>query len=80
MTKTLTLGRGRPLTLSLDERYLSVLESMAHIQGREMADLAREFMEFSIKDALETELEAIGNDSLHGALLLRGWLQTLGKE
>jgi hypothetical protein len=75
------LGVNHPLTISLNERYLSVLESMAHMEGRQPEELAKEYLEFYIKDYIEVQLEAIGQDSNHGALLLKSWLDTLeGKE
>lgn len=68
-------GINRPIRLRLSNRHFDVLFSMAHMEGREVEDLAKEFMELHIRDLVRTELEAC--ESCYGKLLLQGWLDTI---
>ncbi len=58
-TKAIEYGAPRSLSLKLDDKYWNILFAMSEMEGREPEELAKQELQFRIKDYLETELEMI---------------------
>lgn len=60
-------GVHKPLSISLPPVYFDILETMAHLQGREVEDLAQERLMQIIKE------DIIFDQGFYGELLTKGW-------
>ena len=74
VSKVLQYGVNRTLRISLPDCYWDVLFAMAHIEGREVEDLAIERLKQIIaEDVIHSECD----EGFYGRLLLKGWRETL---
>jgi hypothetical protein len=65
--KVIEYGASKPLKISLPDCYFDILESMAHLQGRDIEDLAKErIMQILIEDIKFDE-------GYYGEMLCNGW-------
>jgi hypothetical protein len=71
MAETKEVGANKPLKISLPDCYFDILESMAHLQGRDIEDLAKErLMQILIEDIVH-------DDGYYGELICKGWQDDL---
>lgn len=74
MSKTITYGANKPITISLPDKYWDVLFAMAEMRGRTVEDVATERLKQILKEDVDLSYHEEG---FYGQLLIKGWQETL---